>query len=370
MVIMLKSLSRLGGQAGTPACRRRWQAAMTSPAAVLQRRRAMSRRMSSRVQALMLAAAEHAPALGARMVASHARRVPERVRATRPRGHRPAVVIPIPVPGVRRHARGRLAAVTELHSTAPVVFLLEGHCGRGQLRHFVEPITEAGFLAVTVHVPAHWPGGPVRYAPGILPDFTQALTAAAGTYGTPFAIVAHSLGAYAAQHAALDALRSVPCLALIDPMPDAQAITKFLLRRHRLDDRIQALLPRLLTRQAGLTLEGADVVSRAREDNEPHEVLVVYDDGGQDRHGDPPAVEPARSLELALAWGATPYRTSASHRGMLSDRRVQEAVIAHLNAAASRHGLSSRLRPGPAARPPIAAAQDTAAGTAASAPSG
>ena len=49
-------------------------------------------------------------------------------------------------------------------------------------------------------------------------------TAARQLHGDPYAVVAHSLGGYAAQLAVLGPLRGTPCLVLIEALPDAASI--------------------------------------------------------------------------------------------------------------------------------------------------
>jgi alpha-beta hydrolase superfamily lysophospholipase len=273
-------------------------------------RRALDRTRRRATRRALLAAAEFlAPTAGAWLVARAAREVPARVRS------RPAAA--------------------EVCGTGPVVYLLDGFLGRGHTLPLVGPLVQAGYQVVSVPVPAHSPDGPGRYQRGIVREFITALETAVHTHGTPYAVIAHSLGGYAAQLAVLGGLPA-PRLVLIEAMPDVQAIAAALAPRSGIGPRAAARLPSVLARQAGHTLAELDAASRAREDDSPRRVLAAWDDSSD-------WVPAEVSLDLALAWGAKVFRTSASgHVGLLKDPELHARVIAHLAAS----GKTDAGRPG------------------------
>jgi hypothetical protein len=282
---------------------------------------------------MLLAAGEAAaPGLAARFVAARARRVPARVRAVSAMpgadvtALRPAPPAGGPSPG--------LAGMTESSGSGPLVFLVPGYHGTVTLRQFVPPLVRAGYRAVTVRVPGHCPEGPGRYGKGILPEFTAALEAAERAHGTPFAIIGHCLGAYAAQISVLGRLRATRCLVLIEALPDAHSVAAVIARHAALGRRTRERLPLALARQAGITLADADAAGRAREDEEPRRVLAIWDNSSQ--------VVPAEyGLQVAGAWAADSHRTSGlGHTGVLRSEHVHKEVIGYLDAA----GPAARVR--------------------------
>jgi len=279
--------------------------------------------------ARLLAAADlAAPGLAARFVAERARHVPARVRAA---PAMPGADVTALRPAAGADGPGPAhAGVTESSGSGPLVFLVPGYHGTVTLRQFVSPLVAAGYRAVTVRVPGHCPDGPARYGRGILPEFTGALEAAAREHGTPFAVIGHCLGAYAAQICVLGRLNATRCLVLIEALPDAHSVAEVIGRQAGLGRRTRERLPRALARQAGITLADADAAGRAREDVAARRILAIWDDSS--------AVVPAEcGLRVAGAWAADSHRTSGlGHTGVLRSEQVHKEVIGYLDAAAAR----------------------------------
>ena len=290
---------------------------------------AWRRRARAMARTVMRAAEYAAPATGARLAAGAARRVPARVRS-RPTAP-PGAQITLLVGAAGR----RVTGATEARGRGPLVYLLDGYHGKGRMRELGAALAGAGYRAVAVIVPAHRPDGPRRYQRGIVPEYVAALEAAVARHGAPAAVIGHSLGGYAAQLAVLGGLPGTPCLVLIEALPDATSIARALARQAGLGRRTQARLPRVLARQAGLTIADADAAARAREDASPRRVLVIWDDSSD-------FVQASASLDLACAWSADSFRTSArGHVGLLRDPGLHARVIAHLDQSA---GSTRRAR--------------------------
>ena len=210
-----------------------------------------------------LALAERAaPGLGARaavrMLMTLPRAVPGRQAAAVPAGDRQRVNLPGPAPS---------SIVTEAWGEGPAVYLLHGWGGdRTSWRGFVEPLTQAGFRAVTLDAPAHGDSGPGAYGPGrtLLPEMITALRAAAGHHGPAHAVVAHSMGGLAAAVACLDGLPAAR-LVLIAPMPDVPSAIQVFAEAAGAGERIQARMPRALERLVRVPLSHFDAVQRSAE---------------------------------------------------------------------------------------------------------
>ncbi len=113
---------------------------------------------------------------------------PRHRRTPREREHlRHSTPLRIPFRGgfLQAHARGQ----------GPTVLLLHGWGGRGgQLRAFAAALADAGFRAVMLDAPGH--GGSPGWQSGI-PEFAEALQAAAAHLGPLHGVVGHSLGGIA-----------------------------------------------------------------------------------------------------------------------------------------------------------------------------
>ena len=96
------------------------------------------------------------------------------------------------------------------------MLLVHGWAGDAQqMLTLAEALAQAGFDPVLLDFPAHGRSGGWR---ATLPQFARALWAASARLGPLHAVVAHSLGALAAAHAAANGL-PVGRLALLAPSP-------------------------------------------------------------------------------------------------------------------------------------------------------
>lgn len=114
---------------------------------------------------------------------------------------------------------------TDLTPGRPIVLLVHGWAGSAaQMRRLADTLAAQGFDPVLLDLPAHGRSGGWR---STLPQFGRALFAAASRLGPLHGVVAHSLGALAALHAAARGL-PVQRLALIAPSaPPAQFLDWF-----------------------------------------------------------------------------------------------------------------------------------------------
>jgi pimeloyl-ACP methyl ester carboxylesterase len=225
------------------------------------------------------------------------------------------MTLPRAVPG--RQAPSSI--VTEAWGEGPAVYLLHGWGGdRTSWRRFVEPLTRAGFRAVTLDAPGHGDSGPGAYGPGrtLLPEMITALRAAAGHHGPAHAVVAHSMGGLAAAVACLDGL-PVARLVLIAPMPDVPSAIQVFAEAAGAGERIQARMPRALERLVQVPLSHFDAPQRSAEQETLPAALVIYD-GGDHR------VPFGLGARLAAAWPSARLHVihGLGHHRILHDERV------------------------------------------------
>lgn len=213
---------------------------------------------------------------------------------------------------------------TRLHGMAwgsgPPVYLVHGWGGRSeQLGAFVAPLVSAGHRVVAYDAPGHGRSAPGAFGPrsGSIPEFADALRAAATEHGPPHAVIAHSMGAAAVAHAVRNGLRP-SALVLLAPAADPRRVLDAFALRTGIGPRVRAGVERAIVRRIGLPWEAFDVPALARTVAVPP-TLVVHD--VRDREVD---VEHGRAV--AAAWpGARLVTTDGlGHRRLLRD----EAVLA------------------------------------------
>jgi pimeloyl-ACP methyl ester carboxylesterase len=237
-----------------------------------------------------LALAERAaPGLGARaavrMLMTLPLAVPGRRAAAVPDGDRQRVNLPGPGPS---------SIVTEAWGEGPAVYLLHGWGGdRTSWRRFVEPLTRAGFRAVTLDAPGHGDSGPGAYGPGrtLLPE--------------------------------IPATR----LVLIAPMPDVPSAIQVFAEAAGAGERVQARMPRALERLVRVPLSHFDAVQRSAEQETLPAALVIHDGG--DRR-----VPFGFGARLAAAWPSARLHVThgLGHHRILHDERVIAASVDFLMA--------------------------------------
>lgn len=210
---------------------------------------------------------------------------------------------------------------TDLEPGRPVVLLVHGWAGHAMQMHgLAQTLAAQGFDPVLLDFPGHGRSGAWR---STLPQFARALHVAASRLGPLHGLVAHSLGAVSALHAAARGL-AVRRLVLIAPAaPPAQFLGWFA-GSFGLD----AGLPARMRRR----IEVAEAVDLAEFEPEwlgariGQPCLVVHDEGDR--------VAPVAAGERVVAalHDARLHTTRGlGHRRVLDDAEVARVVAAHLS---------------------------------------
>jgi pimeloyl-ACP methyl ester carboxylesterase len=211
----------------------------------------------------------------------------------------------------------------------PVVYLMHGWAGhRQQFDAFIGPLTAAGFRAVAIDSPGHGESGPGMFGQGrsLLPDFTTALETAFGHFGTPRAVIAHSLGASATAISALDGLATGP-LVLISPVSNVLSGLDIFARTAGIGPRVRAAMPRRIERITRMPVARFDIAQRAAELDDLPPALVIHD--ASDRY-----VPFDQGVLVAAAWPGARFRSTEGlgHLRILRDPEVIEAAVGFLTA--------------------------------------
>lgn len=204
----------------------------------------------------------------------------------------------------------------------PQVLLVHGWAGDAmQLRTLGDALAQAGFAPLLLDFPAHGRSDGWR---STLPQFVRTLFAVQARVGPLHSVVAHSLGALAASHAAAKGL-AVERLALLAPStPPAKVIEWF---AHGFG------VGEVLARRMAQTIEGTEGIPL--DQFEPRwlgarltqPVLVVHD-----RADKAAPLAAGESLAHALPNARLLLTDGLGHRRGLADTKVIDAVIEHLQA--------------------------------------
>lgn len=202
----------------------------------------------------------------------------------------------------------------------PAVLLVHGWAGSGlQMRALGDALAEAGFDPVLLDFPAHGRSGGWR---SNLPQFARAIYAAASRLPQLHAVVAHSLGALAALHAAG---RGLPLerLVLIAPSPPPALFLRWFAGTFGLADSVpQRMRARIET------VEGVPLAEFEPEWIGPRvarPTLVIHD------HGDRVApIAGAQRIVRALPKAELKATEGLGHARVLGDPAVALAVLRHL----------------------------------------
>ena len=203
----------------------------------------------------------------------------------------------------------------------PLVLLAHGWAGSGmQMRPLGDALAGAGFDPVLLDFPGHGRSAGWR---STLPQFSRALYAAASRLGPLHAVVAHSLGAVAAMHGAA---RGLPAqrLALIAPSAPPALFLRWFAGSFGLADNVaQRMRERIETRE-GVALAEFEPQWLGPRVGQP--TLVVHDEGDR--------VAPfsaGQRVAQALRDASLHATRGLSHRRVLDDAGVAQAVLAHLD---------------------------------------
>ncbi|HJW10254.1 MAG TPA: alpha/beta fold hydrolase [Albitalea sp.] len=217
---------------------------------------------------------------------------------------------------------GTLAAYrrSDIAAGRPRVLLVHGWAGHGmQMRALGDALAEAGFDPVLLDFPAHGRSAGWRSS---LPQFARAIYAAVSRLGALHAVVAHSLGALAALHAAA---RGVPAerLVLLAPSPPPAQFLRWFAGSFGLADSVPQRMRERIERHEGVALAEYEPDWLGPRVGQP--ALVVHDEG--DRVA--PFVVGERLVD-ALSSARLHATQGLGHRRVLDDTAVVNAVVRHL----------------------------------------
>ena len=204
----------------------------------------------------------------------------------------------------------------------PTVLLVHGWAGHAQqMLALADTLHAAGLDPVLLDFPAHGRSAGWR---ATLPQFVRALWAVSARIGPLHGVVAHSLGALAAAHAAANGL-PVQRLALLAPSPPPRLFLKWFAGSLGLGDGLPQRMGAWIERVEGVPLVRFDPEWVGPRVAQP--TLVVHDE--HDRVS-PLAI--GQRLAQALRGASLLTTQTLGHRRVLGDAAVAAAVTAHLRA--------------------------------------
>jgi len=204
----------------------------------------------------------------------------------------------------------------------PPVLLVHGWAGEArQMRALGEALWRDGFAPILLDMPAHGHSAGWRTH---MPQFLQALHAAAQRYGPLHGVVAHSIGALAASHALARGLPAQRLVLLAVSAPPRQVLRWFG-TSFGLGEGVMRLISERLVELGGVTLEAFEPAWLGPRLHAP--TLLVHD--REDRAA-PLAF--AQALQQALPAARLQLTEGLGHRRLLGDPAVLAGVVAHLRA--------------------------------------
>ncbi|HEV7915034.1 MAG TPA: alpha/beta fold hydrolase [Albitalea sp.] len=207
----------------------------------------------------------------------------------------------------------------DVEPSRPVVLLVHGWAGSGlQMRAIGDALAEAGFDPVLLDFPAHGRSAGWR---STLPQFTRAIHAAQARLGPLHAVVAHSLGALAALHAAARGL-AVGKLVAIAPSAPPAAFLRWFAASFGLADTVPQRMRQCIEQREGVALAQFEPEWLRERVLQP--TLVIHDEGDR--------VAPftaGQRVARALAAGQLQATQGLSHTRVLGDPAVAMAVSRH-----------------------------------------
>lgn len=203
----------------------------------------------------------------------------------------------------------------------PVVYLVHGWGGTaGRLAAFVTPLLDAGFSVVAFDAPGHGASGRGMSS---MPEFARALRAVTAVYGTPHAIIAHSLGAAATGLAVHLGLRPRRLVLLAPPVNPAGFVHPFAEALGLSPETVRRLQSRSEHR---LRIRWSELDVRRMAPAGPLPLLVVHDRDDQ-------TVPFTEGASIADTWDGSLYETAGlGHGGILRDPAVVAEVVSFVSA--------------------------------------
>ena len=204
----------------------------------------------------------------------------------------------------------------------PTVLLVHGWAGDAlQMRPLGDALAAAGFAPVLLDFPAHGRSAAWR---STLPQFVRALWAASARLGPLHAVVAHSLGALAAGHAAASGL-PVKRLALIAPSPPPGLFLHWFSGSFGLGAGLAERMGTAIERREGVPLQQFEPAWLGERLAQP--TLLLHDEGDR--------VAPlagSQALQQALPDARLATTSGLGHRRVLSDEEGIRLVVEHVRA--------------------------------------
>lgn len=211
---------------------------------------------------------------------------------------------------------------TDQPAGLPTVLLVHGWAGDAlQMRPLGDALAAAGFAPVLLDFPAHGRSAAWR---STLPQFARALWAASARLGPLHAVVAHSLGALAAGHAAASGL-PVKRLALIAPSPPPGLFLHWFSGSFGLGAGLAERMGAAIERREGVPLQQFEPAWLGERLAQP--TLLLHDEGDR--------VAPlagSRALQQALPDARLATTRGLGHRRVLSDEAGIRLVVEHVRA--------------------------------------
>lgn len=207
----------------------------------------------------------------------------------------------------------------------PVVLLVHGWAGSArQLRAIGDALAAAGLDPVLIDLPAHGRSGGWR---ATLPQFARALFAAVARLGPLHGVVAHSLGALAALHAAARGL-PVQRLALLAPSAPPAEFLDWFAGSFGLPGHASERMRRQIETREAVALDEFEPGWLGARVAQP--CLVAHDEGDR--------VAPfERGAQLAASLPAARFAATRGlgHRRILDDAQVAIRILEHLQVDAT-----------------------------------
>jgi len=205
----------------------------------------------------------------------------------------------------------------------PTVLLVHGWAGDAQqMRPLADALWCAGLNPVMLDLPAH---GRSRGWSSTLPQFGRALHAATARLGPLHGVVAHSLGAVAAMHAAAQGW-PVQRLVLLAPSSGPSQVLQWFAQAFGLKPATLQHMVRKIEAREGVPLHQFEPGWLAQRLSQP--TLILHDD--QDRAA---PLANSRLIARSLPQAQLQITHGLGHRRLLADPQVAAAVLAHLHPA-------------------------------------